>query len=51
MSRRGRLAKTTSFLVKHSSAIEGDETTRTRRDPSRSKTTRPYRLDTLDRVL
>lgn len=41
MSRRGRFAKT-SFLAKHSSAIEEDETTKTRRpDPSCSKTMRP----------
>jgi len=51
MSKRGRLAKTTSFLVKHSSAMEGDETTSSRRDPSWSNNTGPCLLEIFDSVL
>lgn len=42
MSKRGRLAKTTSFLVKHSSASWSEETMRARRDPNRRVKMGPY---------
>lgn len=48
---RGRFAKTMSFLVKHSSTADGDETTRTRRDPNWRRNTGPFRLDKFQRVL
>lgn len=40
--KRGRLAKTISFLVKHSSAADGDETTTVRRLPNWRKMIGPY---------
>lgn len=38
----GRLASTTSFLVKHSSATDAEVTTVTKREPNRSEKTGPY---------
>ena len=36
------MAKTTSFLLKHSSTAEGDETTTTGRDPNQREKMGPY---------
>lgn len=46
--REGRLAKTMSFLVKHSSAADGDETTSIRREPNWRRRVGPCRFDKLD---
>ncbi|KAG5542042.1 hypothetical protein RHGRI_021775 [Rhododendron griersonianum] len=46
----GRLAKTTWFLVKHSSAAEGEETRRTEREPKRRERIGPWALERADRV-
>lgn len=40
-----------SFLVKHSSAAEGEETKRTRRDPKRRRRIGPYLAEILAKVL
>lgn len=42
LTRRGRLAKTTSFLLRQSSAADVDETRRARRAPNWRPTTGPY---------
>ena len=47
---RGRLAKTTSCFVRHSSAKEGEEIRRTGREPKLRKTMGPYLFDRLERV-
>lgn len=39
---RGRFAKATSFLVKHSWKAEGDETTTARREPNQREKMSPY---------
>jgi len=43
--KRGLLARTTSFFVKHSWTKDGEETTTTRREPNQSEMTSPYFLD------
>ncbi|GKE35223.1 hypothetical protein Tco_1454545 [Tanacetum coccineum] len=50
-SQRGRLANIMSFLVKISSAAEGEDTKRTFRDPKRRKTIGPCLAETLASVL
>lgn len=49
--RRGRFARIMSFLVKHSSAAEGEDTTTTRRDPKRSENIGPSFLERPSKVL
>lgn len=48
--KRGRLAKTTSFLEKHSWTKEGEETTTTRRDPNQRVMMSPYFWERVARV-
>ncbi|MFS7951694.1 hypothetical protein Hanom_Chr07g00598091 [Helianthus anomalus] len=50
-NKRGRFAKTISFVVKHSSAAEGQEIKSTWRNPKRRRRTGPYLADILARVL
>jgi hypothetical protein len=45
MIKLGWLANTMSFLVKHSSAKEGDQMTRTLREPKWRKIIGPCRVD------
>uniref|UniRef100_A0A803RCD2 Uncharacterized protein n=1 Tax=Cannabis sativa TaxID=3483 RepID=A0A803RCD2_CANSA len=45
--RGGRLAKTMSFLVKHSCTADGDDTITTWRDPNRREKTSPYLVERL----
>lgn len=47
----GRFAKVMSFLVKHSSAAEGEDTRMTGREPNLMYTTGPYLPDNFASVL
>ncbi|KAF4377577.1 hypothetical protein G4B88_006857 [Cannabis sativa] len=49
--RGGRLAKTMSFLVKHSSTADGDDTMTTWRDPNHREKTSPYLKESNDGII